>query len=309
MNISNKQVRLHGICATVWFLQVLLPAGTIIGNGVLFAADGNPAETSEKDKEIHRVRVLPQFRAGRFENYGNQNEMARPDRLLAKRIAEYLTKEKMPSPPLPATSSVFSPKDTSPPAMPDVYELFPVAWSLKGINLNRAFLPQLAEEAIVVVKFTPQYFKADAFPEGNWVVACLRNRSRLDESETPTKRIWPYDSVSSWDICLSPELADAKGTPGILELEFRPNIKCFKSKPTMEQLSEFIQSTNFGNNDIHGHTLASEYMEVEVMQVVVYSEYSKLQGIFHKGLSPEVVEQRKAAYGEAFKRATIETRP
>ncbi len=40
------------------------------------------------------------------------------------------------------------------------------------------------------------------------------------------------------------------------------------------------------------------------MQVVVYPEYSQLVRVFREGAAPNVVSERKAAYGEAFMRNT-----
>ncbi len=267
-------------------------------NGGLSAADTSCCDYRQKGPEVNNVRVLRHFQRPQgfsFSMYRNEAELERPSRLLAEQIVEYLTKDKMPPWPIAPESG---------PTPQAIYEIFPVAWSLKVVNIRRAILPALREEVIVTAHLAPKYFKAGVFPEGEWALAFLRNQSRAADEENRETRNPLYDSKSLWSICVSPELVNPTAKPGSSSLRFRPNIVCFRRKPTLDEVSAFVRSTDFGNNDICRHTSAAFLMEVDVMQVVVYPEYSQLVRVFREGAAPNVVSERKAAYGEAFMRNT-----
>ncbi len=257
---------------------------------------------------IDNVRVLNTFGEGNFDG-ANVYEMTRWSGILAQRIAEFVAKQRMPESPPPPTRSINSRDDgrtpTNPPtpAYRPVFEQSPVAWSIKAVNQEISFFPQLREEVIVLVRYAPEYFKDNAFSDGTWVLAHLRNSIRQGTDIPGTGPIF-CDSLGRWHIADTPKLLD-QGPPESSRLEKTPNIRSYKSRPTVEQIAEFVYATDFGNNDIYSRTSVSRLMNVEVLRVVVYPEYARFADVFRSGLTPEAVAERKATYQESFQRDGI----
>ena len=151
-----------GLCSLVIPVVILLTTICAMTNGGLSAADTSCCDYRQKGPEVNNVRVLRHFQRPQgfsFSMYRNEAELERPSRLLAEQIVEYLTKDKMPPWPIAPESG---------PTPQAIYEIFPVAWSLKVVNIRRAILPALREEVIVTAHLAPKYFKAGVFPEGEW---------------------------------------------------------------------------------------------------------------------------------------------
>jgi hypothetical protein len=139
------------------------------------------------------------------------------------------------------------------------------------------------------------------------VLAHLRNSIRQGD-DLPGDGPYPSDSRGRWDIALTPELLD-HGSPESSRLRKTANIRSYKTRPTVEQISEFVYSTDFGNNDIYSHTSVSRRMDVDVLRVVVYPEYARLADALRGGLKPETIAERNAAYQESFRRDGIQPSP
>ena len=284
------------------FSLYLMSAITVFTGGIMLAAKPTN-ETPAKERKMQNVRVLRDFSEWYYSTLPNCGDMYRPNSVIAQAIVEHITKENMPPIPLPALRSVEDSEDDvkNTPAPPKMYYMYPIAWSIKTINIERAFLPQLSEEVIVLVHFSPQYFKEGAFADGTWILAYLCNQS----NPLVPHNIGGDDSTSVWTIGVLPEFTSPEKRPQSSGIRDKPNIACFVNKPTMEQVSEFVKSTNFGNNDVFAHTSLSKKVEVDVVQVVVYPQYSGLKGLFQRGVSSQILEKRKVVYGEAFRRSTI----
>jgi hypothetical protein len=256
--------------------------------------DDNSIVIEKANLPKNNVRVLDNFNQKNFSGFNNIKDFYRSAYVLAARIAEYLTKEEMPHNQPPGDSNI----------PPPVYDIFPIAWSIKIVNIKHAFLPQLREEVVVLVQYTPQYFKDNAFHDGTWVLASLTNKSRTDNTDPLDKRIFPYDSVSLWNISSSPVLINPE-KPASSKLENRPNIRNYKERPTIEQIIDFIQSMDFGNNDIFAYQSEKYLMNIEVLQIFVYPDYAKLASVLAKGLPPEELVKRAPAYKERDRRDSI----
>ena len=258
---------------------------------------------------IDNVRVLNTYGEGNFAGFANVHEMTRWSGILAQRIAEFVAKQRMPDSPPPPTQSINSrdngsaPTNPPTPAYRPVFEQSPVAWSIKVVNQEISLLPQLREEVIVLVQYAPEYFQDNAFSDGAWVLAHLRNSIRQG-TDIPGSGPPFCDSRGRWHIADTPKLLD-QGPPESSRLEKTPNVRSYKSRPTMKQIAEFVYATDFGNNDIYSHTSVSDRMDVDVLRVVVYPEYARLADVFRAGLTPEAVGERKAAYQESFQRDGI----
>jgi hypothetical protein len=278
----------------------------------VFAED--PVATPPAPPELlpDNVRILARFEERYLASYRNMDAMQRTPRSLVSRIAEYLTKQPLPASPPPPYRPAIPTDDAWRSAAPvasrrPVFELSPVAWSMKVVNLNEFFLPQLREEVIVVVRFTPEYFRENVFADGTWVLAHLRKSNREaghDIGDGP----YPSDSTGRWDLALTPELLD-QGPPNSSRLRKTANIRSYKARPSLEQISEFVYSTDFGNNDIYRSTSVARRMDVDVVVVAVYPVYATLGDAFRAGLRPETIAQRKTAYQEAFSRDGINPSP
>ena len=262
-----------------------------------------------RDQAKHRqanVFVLDRFVREQFYFPLADDEMHRHPAMLVSRIIEHLTGEPLPPPPPPAYASAGpmaestrdDPKEPNAVAEP-LYGLSPIAWSIKIVNLRRAFLPQLREEVIVLVHFSPGHFEDEAFEDGRWVIAHLRRRNSSLPLETPRAA----DSESRWEVAYTPRLFGSP--PESARLSRTANVHLYKEKPTPQEVSQFVYSTDFGNNDIYAHLSESNSMDVDVLLVVLYPEFSKLQNGFQSGLNPEELEHRKAAYEEEFRRKQI----
>jgi hypothetical protein len=240
----------------------------------------------------------------------NRDEMGRPPAILASRIVEHLTGEQLPLPPpapyRPAYPMAKPPREgtTRPNAVAEpAYTLSPIAWSIKVVNLRRTFLPQLREEVIVLVHFSPDHFEKEAFENGSWVVAHLRRSSHDFFPETTHEA----DSESRWELAYTPRLFGSP--PESARLSRSANVHLYKDKPTTKKVSKFVYSTDFGNNDIYAHTSVSNLMDVDVLFVALYPEFSELVDSLQSGLSPAEIERHRAAYEEEFRRKGIMPRP
>ena len=235
--------------------------------------------------QVNNVRVLNTFQGGSFSNYANVDEMTRWSGILAQRIAERVAKQQMPNSPPPATRPANS-RDIggSQEAVParmgraPVLEQSPVAWSIKVVNQQTSFLPQLREEVIVLFRYAPEYFQGNAFTEGTWVLAHLRN-SIHQGTDIPSIDPVPEVSLGRWNVAETPKLLDP-GAPESSRLERMPNIHTFISRPTVRQIAEFVHATDFGNNDVYSTSSVSRRMDVDVLRVVVYPEYAILADAF-----------------------------
>jgi hypothetical protein len=276
-------------------------------------ADDRAAPTSDRTKLTgDNVLVLTSFEEGYFSGYQNAHEMGRWSGILAKRIAEYVTNQRMPDSPPPAVQSANSGNNAKSQVTPQspqlpVFELSPVAWSIKAANLRISFLPQLREEVIVLVRFTPEYFKGTAIADSAWILAHLRNSTRQGD-DLPGDGPHPSDSRGRWDIAFTPKLLDS-GPPESSRLEKTPNIRSYKARPTDEQLSDFVYATDFGNNDIYSYASVSGRMDVDVLRVVVYPDYAALAEALRRVLTPETIADRKRAYQESLRREGIRPSP
>ena len=277
----------------------------------MLAEDGEVGPRARAKLSVNNVRVLGAFEEQSFRSR-NSRQMCRDAFVLAQRIAEYVAKERMPAGPPSAPYKPAIPMNnahspaTRPTYQPPVFQLSPVAWSIKVVNLESSFLPQLREEVIVLVRYTPEYFRDNAFANGRWVLAHLRNSIDQGDGESPVNVPYPSDSRGRWDIALTPELLDY-GPLESSRLRKTANVRGYNARPSVEQISEFVYSTDFGNNDIYSHTSMSYgmRMDVDVLQVVVYPEYAKLANVLRDGLKPETIAQRKDAYQESFRRDGI----
>lgn len=296
-------------CLAVLFV---LSSTVILRSASMLAEDGALTPGAQAKLSINNVRVLGAFATDAI--FGRRsNQMSRSPAILARRIAEYLTKHRMPKSPPPLTRPAIPMNNanssaTPPTVPPPVFQLSPVAWSIKVVNLKGSFPPQLREEVIVLVRYTPEHFRDNAFANGTWVLAHLRNSIRQHSPDLSRDGPYASDSRGRWDIALTPVLLD-HGAPESSRLRNTANVHSYKSRPTVEQISEFVYSTDFGNNDIYSHTSVSHRMDVDVLQVVVYPEYAKLANVLRDGLKPETIAQRKAAYQESFSRALIVPSP
>ena len=121
---------------------------------------------------------------------------------------------------------------------------------------------------------------------------------------TPRRRY-----IIRWDVSSSPILGKGVGKNDASdELRFEPNLRCFRQKPTSEQIGEFVAHTDFGNNDISSHTSAASAIRVRVVQVVVYPGYSDLAKLLDRGLSKDEIASRVPAYDAAIRKSMAETR-
>ncbi|MFZ1936386.1 MAG: hypothetical protein WCB27_05940 [Thermoguttaceae bacterium] len=277
----------------------------------MLAEDSAVAPSAHGKSSVNNVRVLRVFATQDNFYYRNANEMYRWHGILAQRIAENVTGQRMPDSPPPRVAPAIPMGNANPSAAPavtrPVFELSPVAWSIKAVNLKSAFLPQLREEVIVLVRYTPEYFGDNAFAKGTWVLAHLRNSIR-QHADVLGDGPYPSDSRGRWDVALTPELLD-RGDSESSRLRETANVRCYKARPSTEQVSEFVYSTDFGNNDIYSHTSVSHRIDVDVLQVVVYPRYAKLANALRDGLKPETIAQRKAAFQETFRRDGISPSP
>ena len=278
------------------------------------AEDGNTSMSSERGTRMNTVRILSEFEVqGYGLAYVTTDEIHRSPYMLVARIYRSLTNEKMPPLTLEGILSNQPPENKghpsgpprlSPTIVPETYRVYPVAWSLKIVNLNTSFLPQLREEVIVLVEFIPKFFEKGDFRDGPWLLACLRHRSQY-HSQYQAGKHNAFDYESLWEISSSPELV----SPGASQVRYCPNITRYKSRPTLEQVADFVKSTDFGNNDVYGHTSVSTLMDVEVVQVAIYPDYAQCLELFQNGLPPAVIEQRKTAYEQSFKNSTLRRVP
>lgn len=308
MRLGTKYIQ-KGCCLIAAFLL----SNTLFSRSTPLLADDGVVPVGEPTKmSVDNVRVLKSFEEGYFSGYQNVHEMSRWSGILPKRIAEYVTNQRMPDSPPPLVQSANSGGSAQSSVVPQtsqlpVLKLSPVAWSIKVANLKTSFLPQLREEVIVLVRFTPEYFKGTAIAESTWILAHLRNSIRQGD-DLPIGGPYPSDSLGRWDIALTPKLLDS-GAPESSRLEKTPNIRSYKARPTDEQVSEFVYATDFGNNDIYSYTSVSGRMDVDVLRVVVYPDYATLADALRRALTPETIAERKTAYQESFRRDQIRPSP
>ena len=164
-----------------------------------------------------------------------------------------------------------------------ILKFIPVASCIKVFNSDSFFPPQIMQESVILFSF--QYSKSDTEVDDLWGIVQLKSvagdAAKGLDSRWTVNHTYIKDETSQIN-------------------KVQRSIKFFNEIPSDDLVKEFIESTDFGNNDVLNFTNYSRVFSVDIPYIVVYPPFKSLVEGLNKGLPDEKLGLRISIYNEVL---------